>query len=366
MPLRAQIILRRARAVNSAYCPDSRYNPAAWPHAAQVKKVIWRENLRVLITGAGGFAGSHLAEQLLRDSDHRVWGCGLSPEPKLSAERPLPHRRLDLTDAAATTDYMAEIQPDRIYHLAGQPAVHASWVEPWGNYEGNVLAALNVLHAVWRLKLSCRMMVVTSMEVYGEVRPEDMPVTEEHRFRPNSPYSASKAAADLLAQAYHLSHGLDIVRVRPLNHIGPRQSDQFVATAFARQLARIEAGLQSPVMRVGNLSSRRDFTDVRDMTRAYALALEHCEPGRAYNIASGNVRSVQKLLDMLLELSHAHVTVEVDPERVRASGTPALVADCTRFRACTGWQPKIPFGQTLSDLLDYEGDRLKTRTKEQA
>ena len=322
--------------------------------------------MRELITGAGGFAGSHLAEQLLRESDHTVWGCGLAPEPKLTAERQLYYRRLDLTDAAATSDFIAEIHPERIYHLAGQPAVHASWVDPWGNFEGNVLAALNVLDAVWQRNLDCRIMVVTSMEVYGEVSPEDMPVSEEHRFRPNSPYSASKAAADLLAQAYHLSHGLDIVRVRPLNHIGPGQSDQFVATAFARQLVHIEAGLQSPVIRVGNLSARRDFTDVRDMTRAYALALEHCESGRAYNIASGTVRSVQQLLDMLLELSHAHVTVEVDPERVRASGTPALVADCTRFRACTGWQPKIPFGQTLSDLLDYERDRLKTRTEEQA
>ncbi len=320
--------------------------------------------MRELITGAGGFAGSHLAEHLLRSTDHLVWGCGISPKPRITAERPLPHRQIDLTDADATTKYIAEIQPDHIYHLAGQPAVHASWLEPWGNYEGNVLAALNVLHTVWQLKLSCRVMVVTSMEVYGEVDPEDMPVTETHRFRPNSPYSASKAAVDLLAQAYHLSHGLDIVRVRPLNHIGPRQSDQFVATAFARQIARIETGLQSPVIQVGNLSARRDFTDVRDMTRAYRLALEHCEPGRAYNIASGNVRSVQHLLDALIELSHADVTVEVDPERVRTASTPALIADCTRFRARTGWQPEIPFEQTLSDLLNYERDKLGTQTKE--
>ena len=316
--------------------------------------------MRELITGAGGFAGSHLAEHLLQNTDHKVWGCGISPKPAIIAKRQLPHRRLDLTDAAATRDYISEIQPERIYHLAGKAAVHASWLEPWGNYEANVLAALNVLHAVWRLKLSCRVMVVTSMEVYGEVHPEDMPVTEEQCFRPNSPYSASKAAADLLAQAYHLSHGLDIVRVRPLNHIGPRQSAQFVATAFARQLARIEAGLQSPVIQVGNLSARRDFTDVRDMTRAYVLALEHCETGRAYNIGSGNVISIQQLLDKLLELSHADVNVEVDPARVRAASTPALIADCTRFRAHTGWQPEIPFEQTLSDLLNYERDRLNT------
>ena len=276
----------------------------------------------------------------------------------------MTHSQLDLTDATATTDYIADIQPDRIYHLAGQSAVHASWIEPWENYRGNVLTALNVLNAVCRLKLDCRVMLVTSMEVYGEVVPDDMPVTEEHRFRPNSPYSASKAAADLLAQTYHLSHGIDIVRVRPLNHIGPRQSDRFVATAFARQLARIEAGLQSPVLQVGNLSASRDFTDVRDMTRAYALALEHCKPGSAYNIASGNVRSIQQLLDALLEISRTKVTIEVDTERVRPASTPALIADCSRFRDQTGWKPEIPFEQTLSDLLKYERDKIRSQTKE--
>ena len=322
--------------------------------------------MRELITGAGGFVGSHLAEHLLRTTEHTVCGCGLSPKPTIPAELSLPHRQLDLTDAAATRDYIAEIQPDRIYHLAGQPAVHTSWLAPWDNYESNLLTALNVLHAVWELKLNCRVMVVTSMEVYGEVRQEEMPVTEEYRFRPNSPYSASKAAVDVLAQAYHLSHGLDIVRIRPLNHIGPRQSDQFVATSFARQLARIEAGLQPPVIQVGNLSAQRDFTDVRDMTRAYALALAHCESGRAYNIASGTVRSVQQLLDTLLELSHINVTVEVDPDRMRAASTPTLTADCSRFSTHTGWHPEIPFKQTLTDLLNYERDRLKNLTKEQA
>jgi len=272
----------------------------------------------------------------------------------------MTHSQLDLTDATATTDYIADIKPDRIYHLAGQSVVHASWIEPWENYRGNVLTTLNVLNAVCRLKLDCRVMLVTSMEVYGEVVPDDMPVTEEHRFRPNSPYSASKAAADLLAQAYHLSHGIDIVRVRPLNHIGPRQSDRFVATAFARQLARIEAGLQSPVLQVGNLSASRDFTDVRDMTRAYALALEHCKPGSAYNIASGNVRSIQQLLDALLEISRTKVTIEVDTERVRPASTPALIADCSRFRDQTGWKPEIPFEQTLADLLKYERDKIRS------
>ena len=150
--------------------------------------------MRELITGAGGFAGSHLAEHLLRNRNHTVWGCSISQKPATNANVHMTHSQLDLTDATATTDYIADIQPDRIYHLAGQSAVHASWIEPWENYRGNVLTALNVLNAVCRLKLDCRVMLVTSMEVYGEVVPDDMPVTEEHRFRPNSPYSASKAA----------------------------------------------------------------------------------------------------------------------------------------------------------------------------
>ncbi len=261
-------------------------------------------------------------------------------------------------------DFLDSIKPDYIYHLAGQAAVHTSWEDPKGNYDANVYAAMNILDAIWKLNLKCRLLVVTSMEVYGKVSPSNMPIKEDLCFRPNSPYSASKAAEDLLAQAYYLGHGLDIIRVRPLNHIGPRQSDQFVATAFARQIARIEIGQQPPTILVGNLSDRRDFTDVRDMVKAYALTMKYGKSGSAYNIASGNMYTIKELLETLISLSDVKVTIKVDTKRVRSSSTPPLIADCARFKKITGWEPEITFQETLSDLLNFERHKLKSENIE--
>ncbi len=320
--------------------------------------------MQAIITGAGGFAGSHLAEYLLKNSNQKIWGCGKSPSPVLQTNSPFNYQCMDLANPHTTIDFIDQIKPDYIYHLAGQAAVHTSWEDPKGNYDANVYAALNILDAIWKLKLKCRVLVVTSMEVYGKVSSNNMPIKEDLCFSPNSPYSASKAAEDLLAQAYFLGHGLDIIRVRPLNHIGPRQNDQFVATAFARQLARIESGQQPPTILVGNLSDRRDFTDVRDMVKAYALTMEHCESGSAYNIASGNMYTIQELLDTLISLSNAKVTVEVDSKRVRSSSTPPLIADCTSFRKITGWEPEISLEETLSDLLNFERNKLESENME--
>ena len=323
-----------------------------------------RLDLQAIITGAGGFAGSHLAEYLLNNTDQTIWGCGQSLAPILRSKTPFNYHCIDLTNPHDTMDFIERTKPDYIYHLAGQAEVHTSWEEPKSNYDANVYAALNILDAIWKLKIKCRMLVVTSMEVYGKVSPNNMPIKEDSCFRPNSPYSASKAAEDLLAQAYFLGHGLDIIRVRPLNHIGPRQSDQFVATAFARQLARIELGQQPPTILVGNLSDRRDFTDVRDMVKAYALTMEYGESGSAYNIASGNMYSIKELLETLIDLSNTKVTIKVDSKRVRSSSTPPLIADCTSFKKITGWEPEITLQETLSDLLNFERNKLKSENME--
>ncbi len=320
--------------------------------------------MQAIITGVGGFAGSHLAEYLLNNTDQTIWGCGQSLSPILQPNTPLNYHCIDLTNPHNTMDFLDSIKPDYIYHLAGQAAVHTSWEDPKGNYDANVYAALNILDAIWKLNLKCRLLVVTSMEVYGKVSPSNMPIKEDLCFRPNSPYSASKAAEDLLAQAYYLGHGLDIIRVRPLNHIGPRQSDQFVATAFARQIARIEIGQQPPTILVGNLSDRRDFTDVRDMVKAYALTMKYGKSGSAYNIASGNMYTIKELLETLISLSDVKVTIKVDTKRVRSSSTPPLIADCARFKKITGWEPEITFQETLSDLLNFERHKLKSENIE--
>jgi len=185
------------------------------------------------------------------------------------------------------------------------------------------------------------------------VHPDETPITEDNPLRPLSPYAVSKVAQDTLAYQYFMSYGIRAIRTRAFNHTGPRRGDVFVTSNFARQIARIEAGAQEPVMRVGNLEARRDFTDVRDVVRAYWLSLEHCEPGEAYNIASGSAWTIQEILDLLLELSEADIDVKEDPARLRPYDVPLLLGDASKFRAATGWEPRIPFERTAADLLEY-------------
>jgi GDP-4-dehydro-6-deoxy-D-mannose reductase len=189
--------------------------------------------------------------------------------------------------------------------------------------------------------------------VYGAVPAEELPVNEDTPLRPVNPYGVSKVAQDLLALQYHLSHGVDVLRVRAFNHLGPRQSPQFVAASFARQIAEAEAGLRPPLLKVGNLEAQRDFTDVADVVRAYALLMEKGEPGQAYNIGSGHARSVRCLLDVLLGMSKVAIHIEQDPDRARPVDAPIIVADVTRLRDATGWAPTISFEESLRRVLDY-------------
>lgn len=314
--------------------------------------------MRSLITGVSGFAGSHLADYLANQSNTEVWGCD-----RIGARRPfhptaLRLQEVDLCDPTATRALLEQLQPDSIYHLAGQAFVGSSWADPWDTLETNLRAQTNLLEAMRAVCPSARMLVVGSNEEYGRLQPEDLPVRETTPLRPDSPYGVSKIGQDMLGLQYYLSYGLHIVRVRPFNHIGPRQNPKFVAPAFASQIAAIEAGRQPPTLRVGNLMARRDFTDVRDMVRAYALALTQGEPGEVYNIGSGRSRGIQELLDLLLSFSTRPITVEVDPTRLRPSDVAEAVCDAGKFKTRTGWTPTRPFEQTLKDLLDYERAQL--------
>ena len=323
--------------------------------------------MRSLITGVGGFAGSHLADHLLSqasrptDEASQVWGCDRQDtRPPYLAEA-VHLRAVDLRDPAATRALLAEAVPDCIYHLAGQAHVGDSWKDPWETLEANLRAQVNLLEGCVGLGLSPRVLVIGSADEYGVVRPEDLPLSEDRPLRPDSPYAVSKVGQDLLGLQYFLSHHLPVVRVRPFNHIGPRQNRRFVAADFAAQIAAIEAGQQPPVIKVGNLAARRDFTDVRDMVRAYALALEQGEPGEVYNLGRGASVAIAALLDTLLSLSAARIAVERDETRLRPSDLPDLVCDARKFRARTGWQPAIPLAQTLLDLLNYERARTAER-----
>jgi GDP-4-dehydro-6-deoxy-D-mannose reductase len=314
--------------------------------------------LRALITGVGGFAGSHLADELLSQPATEVWGCALAgPRPAYLAE-PVTLAEIDLRDPQAVTALLEQVRPHRLYHLAGQAFPQQSWIDPWETFEGNLRPQINLFEALRQLGLPARVLVVSSNEVYGQGLAGSRLVTEAAELRPRNPYAVSKAAQDLLGLQYYLSHSLHVVRARPSNHIGPRQDARYVAAAFARQIALIEAGQQEPVMRVGDLSAQRDFTDVRDIVWAYRLVLEQGQPGEAYNIGTGRALPVQALLDGLLALTPARIRIEVDPALLRPAEALAQCGDPGKLRAATGWTPQITLAQTLADLLDYERARL--------
>lgn len=324
--------------------------------------------MRALITGIAGFAGSHLAEYLLAETDWEVWGTIHQNDGNVAHLRDqLNLRCVDLRDAEPVQSLLREAQPNRVYHLAGQSYVPASWDDPWQTFEINVRCQINLLEAIRSSNLLTdsgqdmppRVLIVASDEEYGSITPGDLPLDEDTPLRPDSPYAVSKVAQDMLGLQYHLNYNMFVVRVRPFNHIGPRQRSEFVAATFARQLAEIEAGLRPPVIKVGNLEAERDFTDVHDMVRAYFLALERGEAGEVYNIGAGEAHSIRQLLDTLLDLSTAQVIVEQDPARMRPSDVPVVVCDATKFRTQTGWVPHVTFRESLRSVLNYWRQRVQ-------
>lgn len=320
--------------------------------------------MRVLITGMNGFAGSHLADFLLTQPATELFGAGIGGTAHLAhLHGRITFTHANLTDARVVEDLLTRTQPARIYHLAGQAFAPLSWQDPWTTLETNIRAQVNVLDAVARRVPAARVLVIGSLDEYGRVEPHDLPITEATPLRPDSPYGVSKVAQDFLGLQYFLSHQLHVVRVRPSNHIGPRQNEQFVAANFAKQIAEIERGARAPVLRVGNLDAQRDFTDVRDMVRAYHLALEHGAPGDVYNIGSARAVTIRTLVELLLQHSRVTIRVEQDSARLRPSDTPVLYCSAEKLRAQTGWTPTIPLAQSVRDILDYWRNHLKGNTE---
>jgi GDP-D-mannose dehydratase len=310
--------------------------------------------MRALITGINGFVGGHLAEHLLSSGLWEVAGVARQPAIALKTlTGRVTYVAADLSDREQTLGALARIRPDVIFHLAGQSNVPHAFADPHTTVQTNIGAQLNLFLGVLQLRIDPLIIVASSNEIYGLVRPEDLPVNEQTPLRPVNPYAVSKAAQDLFAYQYHISHRLRTIRLRPFNHIGPRQTEAFVVPAFAAQIARIETGLQPPVLRVGNLAAERDFSDVRDIVRAYELAALHGEVGAAYNVGSGQAVGVQRILDILLTFSTHDIQIEPDPSRMRPSDVPRVVCDASRFHADTGWTPRIPLEQTLFDTLEY-------------
>ena len=317
--------------------------------------------MRALITGVNGFAGSHLAEYLLAHTDLEVWGTDIS-----SNDRNIAHIRDDLelvvgdmSDPDVASDILSQTQPDYIFHLAAQAFVPLSWSDPWQTIANNIRLQLNILKTLVDTGSRPRVLVVGSADEYGVIAADELPVTEATPLRPYSPYAVSKIAQDMLGYQYFASHALPIVRVRPFNHIGARQSPAFVTSDFAKQIAEIEQGQREAELHVGNLEARRDFTDVRDMVRAYYLALQHGEEGQVYNLGSERAESIQELLSMLLEMSEAEIEVVQEPARLRPTDVPVVVSDCSKFRERTGWSATVSLRDSLESVLKYWRERVR-------
>ncbi len=315
---------------------------------------------RALITGITGFVGSHLAEHLL-SLGYEVYGTIRRRSRTDNIEHIINKIKLvetDIADAHSTLKFMEEVKPDYVFHLAAQSFVPTSWHAPAETLTVNIIGTLNILEAARKSANDIKIQIAGSSEEYGKVYPDEAPIKETNPLRPMSPYGVSKVAADKLALQYNLSYGLKTIVTRAFNHTGPRRGDVFVSSTFAKQIATIEKNKQEPVINHGNLDAIRDFTDVRDIVKAYELSLTKCKFGEAYNICSGTGRKIQDVLNILIGLSKIKISTKLDPKRLRPSDVEILYGDYTKFREQTGWKPTIPFEKTLEDLLNYWREKI--------
>lgn len=312
---------------------------------------------KILITGVSGFAGSFLAEHLVNKKTHTIIGTFLSDRHLQNIEKVKDSIKLvnvDLIDEEKVFELIESEKPDIIFHLAALSSPAQSFKNPSLTINNNIAGQVNILEAL--RKTSCfhtRVLIVSSAEIYGLVQQKDIPIDEETPLRPATPYAVSKIAQDFLGLQYFLSYDLQIIRVRPFNHIGPRQGANFVVSSFAKQIAEIEKGRCAPVLRVGNLEAKRDFADVRDIVKAYDFLVENGIPGEVYNIGSGVSHKIEDILDTLLKFSKVTIRVEKDSALFRPSDIPELRCDTAKIASLTTWKAEIPLDVSLRDTLDY-------------
>lgn len=310
--------------------------------------------MKSLIIGGSGFVGGYLARHL-RALGHQtavtkmpgeqagIFGtdtCGITVFD------------LDILAQDAVSKLIHDINPDYIFHLAAQSSVAASWENPGLTADVNIKGSIHVLEAVRRQEKKIKVLLVGSGEEYGKISPEEIPVREEHMVVPGNIYAATKACQNQIGAIYAKAYQMDVRMVRAFNHIGPGQAPIFVVSDFCRQVAQIEAGMQKPVMYVGNLAAKRDFTDVRDVVRAYALLIRHGKAGETYNVGSGYAYAIREVLDLILSLSAAKIQIKTDPNKIRPVDVPVVEADISKLRQAAGWRPQIPLVQTLRETLE--------------
>ena len=306
---------------------------------------------RALIIGAAGFVGGYLAKHL-----KTAYGMEVSVTK-------LPHETLEIEGADVfdldilkkeeIVSLLFKIRPDYIFHLAAQSSVGLSWKKPGLTVDINIKGSINVMDAVRELYYKPKILLIGSGEEYGHIREGETPITEGNMVRPGNIYAATKVCQNMIGNIYAKAYDMDIMMVRAFNHIGPTQAPMFVVADFCRQVAEIEKGLREPVMYVGNLSAERDFTDVRDVVRAYALLVQKGKAGETYNVGSGHAVSIQEILDLILSLSGSEIREEVDSNKLRPVDVPIIEADTGKLKAATGWEQTIPLRQTIEETLDY-------------
>ncbi|GDX61740.1 GDP-mannose 4,6-dehydratase [Candidatus Levyibacteriota bacterium] len=312
---------------------------------------------KVFITGASGFAGSHLVDYLISQKKYELYGTYLTERSLINIKQnsnKINLFQLDLQDQNKTLEIIQKIKPDSIYHLAAFASVGQSLENPKEVIINNITAELNLLEAIKKSDFKdIKTLIVTSADIYGKVSVKDIPIDEETPLNPTSGYAVSKIAQDYLALQYYTTYDIPIVRVRPFNHFGPRQSSGFVIADFAKKIVEIENGLIPPILNVGNLDSRRDFTDVRDMVRGYQMLLEKGLPGEAYNIGSGRSYKISEILNILISNAKLPISINVDSSLFRQGEAQDRVCDSTKFKRLTGWESLISLSKSLKDTLDY-------------
>lgn len=306
---------------------------------------------KALIIGGAGFVGKYLADYLVEKCDYQVCSTKMKQEVLEGVSYDVVDMNLLVKEEVEQV--LADCEPDYIFHLAAQSSVAVSWSNPQLTVDVNIKGTLNLLEVLKETAFSGRVLLIGSGEEYGRINPDEIPIVEDTVLRPGNIYAATKGCQNMLGAIYARAYHLNLVMVRAFNHVGPGQSPQFVVSDFCKQVVEVEKGLREPVIHVGNLKAKRDFTDVRDVVAAYECLVRQGTAGETYNVGAGNACSIQEILDKIIEISGQKIRVEVEEERLRPIDVPIISADITKITEQTDWKRKISLEQTLEDTLEY-------------
>ncbi len=312
--------------------------------------------MKAMIIGGAGFVGAYLTRHL---HDDLKWEVVVTKMPQEQIKANVKVVNLNILESDKVVSLLQEEKPDYIFHLAAQSSVAVSWKNPGLTVDVNIKGAVNVLEAVRIMEKPARVLLIGSGEEYGHILPEESPIKETNHVRPGNIYAATKACQNMLGAIYAEAYQMDVMMVRAFNHIGPNQAPIFVVADFCKQVAEMEAGMREPVMQVGNLSAKRDFTDVRDVVRAYGLLVQYGKAGETYNVGSGQAIAIEQILQMIVSKSALDIQIEIDPEKLRPVDVPIIEADTQKLVQMTGWKQEISLEQTIQETLDYWRKEVK-------